>query len=147
MPQRKNVSKKSDVGNVSVVCTIHNPSIPTSQFIPFQNMRGTAKEKLDNLISICDKRLREPIESPYRMTAVFAQIPSIIDNAYLGKLGYHKQWYIHFIKNTHRCQADQSSTVNEKLEIVLRVKGSQLTHCFLLNVHCVERKIVAMIQS
>ena len=50
MSQKKNVSKKFSVGNVSGVCIIHYPSIPTSQFIPFQNMRGTVKEKSNHLI-------------------------------------------------------------------------------------------------
>ena len=77
-------------------------------------MWGTAKEKLDHLLSICDKRLREITEYPYRMTAVCARIPSIIDDADLGRLGYHKQCYADFVKNLDRCQADQSSTENEE---------------------------------
>ena len=116
MPQRKNVSKKSGVGNVSVICIIHNPSIPTSQFIPFQNMRGTAKEKLDHLISNRDKRLKEePIESPYRMTAFCAQISSSINDADLSRLGYQNHCHKNFIKTLDRCQADQSSTENEEV--------------------------------
>ena len=70
MSQRKNVSKISGIGNVSELYIIHNSDIPSSQFIPFQNMRGTANEKLDHLISICDKCLRKPIEAPCRVTAV-----------------------------------------------------------------------------
>ena len=54
-------------------------------------MRGTAKEKLDHLISIRHKPLRKPIESPYRMTVVCAQIPSSIDDADLCRIVYHKQ--------------------------------------------------------
>lgn len=49
-------------------------------------MRGTAREKLDQLISVCDKRLRQSIGSLYHMTATCAQIPSSIDDADLGRL-------------------------------------------------------------
>ena len=51
-----------EFGNVSGVCINHNPIIPTSQFISFGNMRETAKEELDHLISIGHKRLRKPVE-------------------------------------------------------------------------------------
>ena len=78
-------------------------------------MRRTAKEYLDHLISIRDKRLRKSIDSPYRMTALYAQIPSSIDDADLGRLGYCKQCYTSFIKNLDRCQADQSATENEEV--------------------------------
>ena len=116
MSQKKNISKKPGVGNVSGVCIIHNQSIPTRQFIPLQNMRRPAKEKLDHFISIHNKRLTEPIESPYLMTAVCAQIPSSIDDAYLDRRVYHKQCYTNFIKNLDHCQADQSSTENEEVK-------------------------------
>ena len=116
MSRRKNILKKSGVGNVSGAYIIHNPSIPTSQLIPFQNMRVRAKEKLEHLISIRDKRLREPVDSPYRMIAVCAQIPSSKNDADLGRLGYHKQCdRSSRIKNLDRCQADQSSTENEEV--------------------------------
>ena len=98
MLRRKNVSKNSRVRKVFGVCIIRNPSIPTSQIILFQNIQGTQKNELDQLISICDKCLREPIESPYRTTVYFAQIPSSINDADLISLGYHKQCYTDFIQ-------------------------------------------------
>lgn len=116
MSRRKNVSKNSRVGKVFGVCIIHNPSIPTSQIILFQNIQGTQKDELVQLISICDKCLRESIESPYRTTVYFAQIPSSINDMDLISLGYHKQCYTNFIKYLNFCQVDQSSTENEEVK-------------------------------
>ena len=116
MSRRKNVSKNSRVRKVFGVCIIRNPSIPTSQIILFQNIQGTQEDEFDQLISICDKCLREPIESPYRTTVYFAQIPSSINDTDLISLGYHKQCYTDFIKYLNFCQADQSSIENEEVK-------------------------------
>ena len=69
----RNVTKEEcfkDIGNISELYIIQNSNIPSNHFLSFQNMRGTANAKLDHLISIRDKWLREPLEPPYRMTAV-----------------------------------------------------------------------------
>ena len=69
---------------------------------------------MGHLISIRDRRLKEPIESPYRMTAVCAQIPSSIDDVELGRRGCYKYCYANFIKILDCSQADQSSAENEE---------------------------------
>ena len=44
MSRRNFFSQKSGAGNVSEVCIIHNPNIPTSQFISFPYARDSKRE-------------------------------------------------------------------------------------------------------
>ena len=81
------------------------------------------------------------------MTVVYTQIPSSIDDADLGRLGYNKQCSRNFIKNLDHCQADQSSTEHE--EVRNRSAPKRKSPDTLLLTECIfcGKKSVTMILS
>ena len=56
-------------------CILHVSGIQHLDFTPLSKVKGSATEKLAQLHSISDRRLREPHDSSYRMEDVCNQIP------------------------------------------------------------------------
>lgn len=84
------------------VCILHVPTLSGhGSFTPFSKVKGSAGGKLQELHKIRDRRLLQPHESPYRMSAVCTHIPATLPND-LESVGYHGQCYQRFPGNLHR---------------------------------------------
>lgn len=116
MPKSK--KRKSDNGGgleelqkrPRITCILHVPSIEHLDFTPFSQVQGSAAEKLAQLHGIRDRRLAEPLDSPYRMKDICNHIPESLDGADLETIGYHRGCYQNFTKNQNRlkCSADSN---------------------------------------
>ena len=83
-------------------CILHVSGIQHLDFTPLSKVKGSATEKLAQLHSIRDRRLREPHDSSYRMEDVCNQIPESLAGVDLEAIGYHRGCYQSFTKNLDR---------------------------------------------
>ena len=83
-------------------CILHVSGIQHLNFTPLSKVKGSATEKLAQLHSIRDRRLREPHDSSYRMEDVCNQIPESLAGVDLEAIGYHRGCYQSFTKNLDR---------------------------------------------
>ena len=104
MPKKKGDSLIAKAGLVPTpVCIIHSPSVKSpGPFTPFRNVQSPPTEKLADLLHVRDRRLAEPLDSPYRLEAECRQLPQSLDQVDLETTGYHRQCYARFTKNLNR---------------------------------------------
>ena len=108
MPKRKRVVSASE--QASYTCILHVASLKDyGQFTNFANVKGSAEEKLRQLIDIRNHRLQQAQDSPYRMQSVCDQIPETLPEN-LKSNGYHRQCYQRFTANLHLLENDTSPT-------------------------------------
>lgn len=95
MPKRK-WGKDGD----NNTCILHVPSLTDpDSFTPLSKLKqGTATEKLQQLLEICDWRLNQVHESPYQVQLVCDQIHTTLPED-LDSVGYHHQCYQCFTGN------------------------------------------------
>ena len=87
-------------------CILHVLSISDhGSFTPLSQGKGPVSEKLQQLHSIRDRRLRQTHESPHRMQSVCDQIPMTLPDD-LDCVGYHRQCYQRFTGNLNRLGDD-----------------------------------------
>ncbi len=48
-------------------CLLHTPNASDDRFTIFTSIKGASKDRLTYLLDICDRRLAEPVDSPYCM--------------------------------------------------------------------------------
>ena len=70
-------------------CILHASGIQHNEFMGFNNVKGSADEKLANLLDIRKKRLNEPHDSPYHMEDICSLIPESLANVNIEEVGYH----------------------------------------------------------
>ena len=100
-------------------CILHASGIQHNEFTSFNNVKGSAGEKLAYLLDIRKRRLNEPHDSPYRMEDICRLIPESLANVNIKEVGYHRGCYQNFTKNLDRLRSD-TSTVENKLTRSLR---------------------------
>ena len=110
-----NIPTTSKIALYIYNCILHDVSLPSSTFIPFNNIKGSVKEKLDNLNKIKGRRLLEPEESPNRLQHVCDLIPETIDDSDADRLGYHRQCYQKFTSNLNSLADNTSSSACEDI--------------------------------
>ena len=110
-------------------CVLHLKGIYHFEFISFSQVKDTPDEKLAYLDSVQDKRLAEPLDSPYCLTDICINIPNSLANADLEAIGYHHGCYQYFTKNQNRLISNPSSTAVVPLSREPR-KSSSGTHLF-----------------
>ena len=76
------------------ICIIHAKHIKCGEFTFIKNTKNP-NERFQKILSVKEKRLMEPLGSPYRMSEICAQIPGICKDDYV----YHKAWYARFTGN------------------------------------------------
>ena len=85
-------------------------------FIPFSKIKVSAPEKLIWLQNIKDRRLKESLDSPYRMTNAGSCIPESLDGIDLEFYGYHKSFNQTFTKNLdrlkHNLEVDEEASTS-----------------------------------
>ena len=96
-------------------CILHASGIQHNEFTSFNNVKGSAGEKLAYLLNIRKKRLNEPHDSPYRMEDICSLIPESLANVNIKEVGYHRSCYQNFTKNLDRLMSDTSTVKNTKL--------------------------------
>ena len=88
------------------ICIIHAKHIKCGEFTFIRNTKNP-NERFQKILSVKEKRLMEPLGSPYRMSEICAQIPGICKDDY----GYHKACYARFTGNLLRLiSTDQPSS-------------------------------------
>ena len=93
------------------MCVMHNPNVPSdSQFTSFSSVRCEPTEKLLHLHEIRDRRLAEPIESPFRMKDVCDMLPASLDDLDLERTGYHRRCYQGFTMHLDRLKNKSSDS-------------------------------------
>lgn len=115
--------KREEVQNT---CIVHVPSLADhGNFISLNNIKqGTAKEKLEQLLEIRNKRLNQEHDSPYRMQTVCNLIPTTLPED-LDSIGYHRQCYQRFTSNLNRLKENENDYSNSSsLEQQLRLSRS-----------------------
>lgn len=95
-------------------CILHASGVQHNEFTSFNNVKGSAGEKLAYLLDIRKRRLNEPHDSPYRMEDICRLIPESLANVNIKEVGYHRGCYQNFTKNLDRLRSD-TSTVENKL--------------------------------
>ena len=104
MPPKRKDPRTSSPSETSVqrkkLCIIHVDGIKHGTFTDFSNLRNQ-NERLEELKNIRDRRLAEPLTSPYRMTEVSQDIP---DEIVEGQ-GYHRGCYQRFTMNLQRLKS------------------------------------------
>ena len=69
------------------ICIIHSPSLSNpGPFTALDNIKSSPAEKLAYLNNVRDRRLAEPLESPYRMQTECQRLPQS-----LNEINYKKQ--------------------------------------------------------
>ena len=87
------------------ICIIHSPSLSNpGPFTALDNIKSSPAEKLAYLNNVRDRRLAEPLESPYRMQTECQRLPQSLNEINLQKTGYHRHCYARFTKNLNRLQ-------------------------------------------
>ena len=81
-------------------CVIHLGGIKHGSFTRFSDLKNP-NDRLALLKSIRDRRLAEPLNSPYRMTDICQGIPDEI----MENQGYHRGCYQRFTLNLQRLTA------------------------------------------
>ncbi|CAH1773854.1 unnamed protein product [Owenia fusiformis] len=103
----------SNYGHPQPNCILHVNNIQHGNFTMFGNVKGSAKDKLDYILSVRDKIHCEPNDSPFRMEEVCNLIPESLADADLETLGYHRGCYQLFTKNRDRLKCNTSVASNE----------------------------------
>ena len=70
-----------------------------------QECKGGATKALENFQNVKEKRLKEDINSAYRMKEVCDLIPDSVDGLDLELTGWHRKCYQSFIKNLDRLKS------------------------------------------
>lgn len=92
--------RKRDVSVDTELCVIHFEGSSSEHFTPL------TEERLLKLKEIQQKRLDQPLDSPYRMQDACRQIPDIVVESY----GYHRDCYKRFTSNLARLSLVPVST-------------------------------------
>ena len=74
--------------------------------MPLNTVKGGPQARLQSLITIRDKRLEMPADSPYRMADVCKQIPHSLVGIDTSCTGYNKSCYKRFIMNLDRLKVE-----------------------------------------
>ena len=88
---------------------LHVRGIQHIDFTPLSKVQGSATEKLAQLHSIRDRRLREPQDSSYRMEDTCNRIPEGLAGLDLEAVGYNRGYYQSFTKNRDHLKCSVAS--------------------------------------
>ena len=113
-------SKKRKLAANVERCIFYASGIQHNEFTSFNNVKGSAGEKLAYLLDIREKRLNEYHDSPYRMEDICSLIPESLANVNIKEVGYHRGCYQNFTKNLDRLRSDTSTVENTKLTRSIR---------------------------
>ena len=78
----KSKKRKLDANVERCILHGHASGIQHNEFTSFNNVKGSAGEKLAHLLDIHKKRLNEPHDSPYRMEDICSLIPESLANVH-----------------------------------------------------------------
>ena len=85
-------------------CIVHVTTISDHGcFTPLSQVRGTARDKLQQICEIRDRHLLQSSDSPYRVQSICDQITTTLP-ADLENTGYHRQCYQRFTGNLIRLE-------------------------------------------
>ena len=95
------------IKNPHHICILHSMSKTDDQFTSLSSIKRHPEEQLSHLLNIRDKRLNEPVDSPYQMKAVCDLLRETLNDADLGTTGYHTKCYLKFTSKLHRLKSRQ----------------------------------------